>query len=323
MNRKPRVIVVGSLVVDLVFRVGRRPRPGETMPGNEFGMFLGGKGFNQAIAARRLGADVTMVGRVGRDWFGDLFLKKLAAEGLDARVVRRDPKAGTGVASPVVDENGENSIIGVPRANGRMTARDVDAAAKAIRKADMLMLQFEIPLAASARAAQIARKHGTLVMLDPAPVHEQVKGQKAKGKMQNRGLLEPLNPRPLEPFLVDFLVPNEVEAEMMAGTAREAEWVKRLRPENGALVVSLGAKGAMVADERGKRRFPAFRKKPVDTTGAGDAFRAGLAVEIARGRTLDEAVRFANACGALACMRLGAEPSMPRREAARELAGSR
>jgi len=287
------------MVMDLVFRVEKRPRPGETMPGNEFGMFLGGKGFNQAVGCRRLGAEVTMVGRVGTDYFGDRFIEKLAEEGIDANLVTRDNTTGTGVACPIIDATGENSIIGVPRANMRITAADVDAASAAIQAADILLLQFEIPIEASRRAAEIAHAGGTLVQLDPAPVHHGARGLGVQ---------------------VDYIVPNEVEAHMLTNMAAPAEWGSNLMTEvRQAVVISLGSAGAAVYDGCGLRSFPAHRVKVVDTTGAGDAFRAGLAVMLAQGRPLDEAVRFANACGALACTVLGAEPSMPRLDAVEKL----
>jgi len=288
---RPRVCVVGSLVMDMVFRVKHRPGPGETMLAEDFGMFLGGKGFNQAVACRRLGADVTMVGRVGKDYFGGQFLARLADEGIGTRQVTRDLEAGTAIASPIVDENGENSIVAAPRANMSVTVADVEAATEAIADARVLMLQFEIPVAAARRAAEIARKHDTLVLLDPAPVEH---GFERFGAP------------------VDYIVPNEIEAHMLTGRMTPDEWGAVLLPETRrGVVVSLGSDGAMVADRSGVRRFPAYKVNVVDTTGAGDAFRAGLAVLLARGKPLDDAVRFANACGALACTVMGAEPSMP------------
>jgi ribokinase len=291
---RPRVCVVGSFVIDLVFKVTRRPGPGETMLADDFGMFLGGKGFNQAVAARRLGADVSMVGRVGGDPFGDMFMAKLEQEGIDSSHVARDPEAGTAIASPIIDASGENSIIAAPRANMRVTTEDVDAATDAIAAADVLMLQFEIPTESSRRAAEIARKHETVVLLDPAPVEHGFERFAAP---------------------IDYIVPNEVEAHMLTGRMTPEEAGAVLLPETRrGVVISLGEQGAMAVDRAELSRFPAHKVKVVDTTGAGDAFRAGLAVKIAEGLSLDEAVRFANACGALACTVMGAEPSMPRRD---------
>ena len=299
---RPRVCVVGSFVIDLVFKVKRRPGPGETMLADYFGMFLGGKGFNQAVGARRLDADVSTVGRVGRDVFGDMFMAKLEQERIDSSRVTRDREAGTAIASPIVDENGENSIIAAPRANMRVTPDDVLAAEEQIAFADILMLQFEIPVAASRRAAEIARKHNTLVLLDPAPVEHGFERFAAP---------------------IDYIVPNEVEAHMLTGKMTPEEAGAVLLPETRrGVVISLGEQGAMAVDRAALSRFPAHKVDVVDTTGAGDAFRAGLAVKIAEGAGLDAAVRFANACGALACTIMGAEPSMPKLDAVeRFLAG--
>jgi len=291
-GERPRVCVVGSFVIDLAFRVEHRPGPGETMLARDFGMFLGGKGFNQAVAARRLGADTSMVGRVGNDPFGDMFFTKLEQEGIDSSHVTRELETGTAIASPVIDASGENSIIAAPRANMQVTTGDVDAATDAIAASDILMLQFEIPVTVSRRAADIAREHRTLVMLDPAPVEHGFERFSAP---------------------LDYIVPNEIEAHMLTGRMTLDEWGAALLPATRqGVVISLGDKGAAAFDRKGRREFPAHRVDVVDTTGAGDAFRAGLAVTLAQGKPLDDAVRFANACGALACTIMGAEPSMPR-----------
>jgi ribokinase len=292
---RPRVIVIGSFVADLVFRVKHRPEPGETMLAEDFGMFLGGKGFNQAVGAGRLGADVCIVGRVGRDPFGDMFIAKLEQEGICLSGVTRDAEAGTAIASPIVDANGQNSIIAAPRANMRVTSDDVRTAEEQIAAADVLMLQFEIPPEASRTAAEIARKHETMVLLDPAPVEHGFERFAAP---------------------IDYIVPNEVEAHMLTGRMTPEEAAAVLLPETRhGVVISLGEQGAMAVDRAALNRFPAHKVNVVDTTGAGDAFRAGLAVKIAEGASLNDSVRFANACGALACTIMGAEPSMPKRDA--------
>jgi len=260
-----------------------------------FGMFLGGKGFNQAVAARRLGADVCIVGRVGSDQFGDMFVAKLEQEGICSVGVTRDAEVGTAIATPVVDEHGQNSIIAAPRANMRVRPEDVLAVEEQIASADILMLQFEIPLAVSRRAAEIASEHRTLVMLDPAPVEHGFERFAAP---------------------TDYIVPNEIEAHMLTGRMTPEEAAAVLLPETRrGVVISLGEQGAMAVDRAALDRFPAHKVQVVDTTGAGDAFRAGLSVRIAEGASLEESVRFANACGALACTVMGAEPSMPRRSA--------
>lgn len=327
-GRHPRVCVVGSFVVDLVFKVERRPGPGETMLARDFGMFLGGKGFNQAVAARRLGADVSMVGRLGDDPFGQMFLAKLTEEGIAAGGVKRDPTSGTAIASPVIDASGENSILAAPRANMRMTAADAEAATDDIAGADILMLQFEIPAEASRTAAEIACKHNTLVMLDPAPVRHGVEPQQHEGRPASPSRAPSIpssaqdrsTPRPLDRFFFDFLVPNEIEAHLLTGRMTPEEAGAVLLPETRqGVVISLGADGALVISRGALNRVPTHRVNVVDTTGAGDAFRAGLAVQVAQGRSLDDAARFACACGALACTVMGAEPSMPRLEAVERL----
>ncbi|MFO7675714.1 MAG: ribokinase [bacterium] len=291
---RPRVAVVGSMVMDLVFRVARRPRLGETLAGEEFGMYLGGKGFNQAVACHRLGAETAFVGRCGEDAFGEMFLARMREEGMSDRHVGRDPVNGTGAAAPMVYPDGGNSIVGVPRANLALTPAEVEAAEEAIARADLLMLQFEVNPAASRRAAELARRHGTLVLLDPAPAHG------GSGDVD---------------WPHDYLVPNELEADTLAPGETPEEWARGLLGGLRALVISRGERGAVVVDRAGMREHPGYRVAAKDTTGAGDAFRAGLAVEIARGRDIDAAVRFANACGALACTVAGAEPSMPTRAA--------
>jgi len=293
----PKIVVVGSMVMDLVFRARYRPRPGETLPGEEFEMFLGGKGFNQAICCSRLGVETTMLGRVGTDRFGDMFLDRLKREGMKTDFVQRDKEIGTGVASPLVFPNGENSIIGVPRANLRLSVEEVEAAEPVIASADLLLLQFEVNPQASRRAAELAQHHSTRVMLDPAPAH--LSG--ASGD-----------------WPVDYLVPNEVEANMLAEGESPEEWARVLfTSDRRAVVISLGEKGALAIDKDGLRSHAGFRVQVKDTTGAGDAFRAGLATKLAQDEQLDDAVRYANACGALACTVAGAEPSMPTWDAVR------
>ena len=291
----PKVCVVGSFMTDLVFKVKRLPRPGESMTGEEFGLFLGGKGFNQALACHRLGAEVIMVGRLGKDYFGELFLKKMAEEGMSTDFVWQDETAGTGVACPIVDQKGQNAIIGIARANLHLSLEQVEEARREIETTDVLMLQFEIPHQVSFRAATVARDAGTLVMLDPAPAHNID--------------IEWMGDEP-----IDYIVPNEIEAaELARGLAVERWAENEVVAGRKGIVISIGAEGALVFDRQGRRHFPPFKAKVVDSTGAGDAFRAGLAVSFAEGKAVDEAVRFANACGALACSVLGAEPSMPKR----------
>ena len=296
-----RVAVVGAFNLDLVFWVDRRPRPGESLMGQRFSMFPGGKGFNQAVAAARLGARVAMIGRLGTDAFADPFLEMLFAEGIDPRYVVRDTEEGTGVAAPIVEADGSNSIVFVPRANMNLTPADVEAAAPVIRACDALLFQLETPTDASLRAAQIARETGALVVFNPAPAVAV--------------------PEALWQFC-DILVPNEVEVTMLSGgvdddpcRAGRALMTRGLR----AVVVTLGEHGALLVTPEGEQHFPSHNVVVVDSVAAGDAFYGALAVRLAEGATLPDAIRFANAAGALAVTVAGAAPSMPWRASTESL----
>jgi ribokinase len=300
MSPTPKIVVVGSFMTDLVFRTERRPQRGETVIGKEFGLFTGGKGYNQAVAAVRMGARVAMVGRLGRDMFGDLFIQSLAKEGIDCSFVWRDADSGTGVACPVIDiSEGDNSIIIVPRANMRLTPDDIDAAAGLITTCDVLMMQLENPLESVMHAAYLAHSAGVKVMLNPAPA---------------RAL-------PAEIFpLLDVITPNEIEATQLtgidashpAGALQAARSLRSMGTQR--VILSLGQRGALMVAPEGETQADAFRVEVVDPTAAGDAFCAGLAVALAQGLAPAEALRSANAAGALACTVLGAEPSMPTAE---------
>jgi ribokinase len=299
-----QVVVVGSLNMDLVIRSERIPRPGETILGGEFHSVPGGKGANQAVAAARLGARVWMVGRVGDDAFGGELLGNLAADGIDHTFVLRDPSSATGVALIVVDEAGQNTIVVASGANMKLSPSDVDAVSAIISTADALLLQLESPLETVIHTAHLARSQGVPVILNPAPAR----------------------PLPEELLaLVDVLVPNESETALLTGMPvgnedEAAAASAALREAGvGTVILTLGERGALVAEETGTRIHPAFTVEPVDTTAAGDAFLAGLSVALAEGRTLDEAVKWGNAAGALATTKLGAQTSLPTRQAVEQL----
>lgn len=293
-----KVVVVGSFVMDLIVWTPRRPRPGETVVGTRFGKFLGGKGLNQAFMARRLGAEVHMVGRLGRDDFGAEFLVALAAEGIHAAHVVRDPEAGTGVASPVVDATGQNAIVVVPQANMRLAPEDVEAARPALAAADVVLLQLEVNPAANLRAAEMARSLGKTVVLNPAPVPE-----------------DGVDPDLLR--LADVIVPNEVEAAALTGIPIAGEADARraaaalLAGGVPCAVITLGDRGALLARRSGMAALPAHRVEPVDTVGAGDAFCGALAVGLALGMDLEAAATLANIAAAISVTRPGAALSMP------------
>jgi ribokinase len=290
--------------MDLVVRAPHIPRPGETVLGGALSMVPGGKGANQAVAAARLGAKATMVGRVGCDGFGDALLASLAVDGIDHAHVLRDDGAATGVALIVVAADGENSIVVSPGANQRLSPASAGAAGHAIAGADVVVLQLEVPLDTVTRAAELARKHGAMVILNPAPA------------------------RPLPASLlgmVDVLVPNESEAALLAGlppgSRGGAATAAELLVGQGVrtVVLTLGRRGTLAAHSGEMLHIPAFEVEPVDTTAAGDAFVAGLAVALAEGKTLPGAVRFGNAAGALATTVPGAQTSLPPRAAVEQL----
>ena len=298
MNSGASVCVAGSFMLDVVMRVPRRPAHGETIFAEECGIFLGGKGFNQAVAARRMGAAVAMIGRLGDDEFSARFRAALTAEGIDGSGVAADAEAGTGIAAPLIEPDGSNSIVAAPRANMRVSAADVERAAPLIRDAAVLLLQLEIPTEACEAAARIAREAGRRVVLNPAPA-------------------VPFPDSLLR--LADVLTPNEVEAAALAGfpvsdVASAHAAAQAIHARGAAIViVTLGGLGAVAAGDGARFHLPACPVAVVDTTAAGDAFNGALAGALAEGRGLSEAMQWANAAGACAVTRLGAEPSLPSR----------
>ncbi len=305
---RPTVAVVGSLVADLAVWLPRFPAPGETLLAERFALAAGGKGFNQALTAHRMGAWVGLVGRVGEDAFGDLFYEVLEREHLDARFVLRDP-AGTSLGMPMVDPSGQNCIVGVPRANRNLTPGDVDAARHLVAAADVLLLQLEVPLDTSLHAAELAHESGAVVIWNPAPAVAPLRALVGSG-------------------LVDWLVPNEVEAAgltgmTVAGAASAVDAGRRML-EAGVrrgVVITLGERGAVGVRADGSWHVPAFPAQVVDPTGAGDAFCGAFAVALAEGRGLPEAMELGAAAGALSTGIAGAEPSLPGRAEVFRLAG--
>jgi ribokinase len=290
-----KIVVVGSFNTDLTAYTERMPRPGETVSGKKFVTGPGGKGSNQAVAAARLGAEVTFIGRVGDDVFAEIAYKIWRAEGINTNYVVRDPDHATGVAPIWVDDKGENSIIVVLGANLNMQKSDVDVAAKLIAEADVLITQLEINYDMVAYALQVARQHGVRTILNPAPA----------GKLPADVIA-----------LADYITPNETELEELSNhvsaSVEEAARSLLTTPEQ-TVVVTRGADGAQWVRQQGSLLLPTFKVDVVDTTGAGDAFNGGLAVALAEGKSLDEAIRFANATAALCVTKPGTAPSMPQR----------
>jgi len=295
---KPRILVVGSSNTDMIIRLERIPRPGETVLGGEFLTAAGGKGANQAVAAARAGAAVTFVARVGRDDLGDRALAGLRRDRIGVNRVVRDPAAPSGVALIFVGRDGANSIAVAAGANGRLTAGDVERAESAFASASVLLLQLEIPLVAVEAAVALAARAGVRVILNPAPA------QRLPRKLLRQ---------------VDILTPNETEAEGLTGIrvhddASAGRAVKALRQQGvGVVILTLGARGACVATGDTSTIVRGFKVKPVDTVAAGDVFNGALAVALAEGQLLPDAVRFAYAAAAISVTRPGAQPSAPTR----------
>jgi len=293
-----KVCVVGSLNMDLVVKAAHLPRVGETVAGGTFGMFPGGKGANQAVAAARLGAQVAMVGVVGDDVFGRQLLDGLRREGIDASHVRTEPGTATGIASISVDGAGHNSIVVASGANLRVTEADVEGAGDVIARSQVVLLQLEIPIDRVTTAARLGHAGRALVCLDPAPVA----------------------PVTAEIYaLTDVIDPNEVEAQALTGvevrSTAEAERAAEALYARGArmVVIKLGEKGSFYLAAEGRGHVPAAPVKAVDTTAAGDAFAAALGVALGEGQALGEAVTFATWTAGLKVTGMGAQPSMPRR----------
>ncbi len=293
------IVIFGSLNIDLVVRAPRLPRAGETLPGDRFVTVPGGKGANQAIAAARMGGRVAMIGCVGTDAFGDMQLANLAQAGVDSSRIRRAPTS-TGTALITVGGTGENTLVYVAGANATLTPEDALANEDLIAGAAALVAQLETPIAAVAQAAALARRHGVPVFLNPSPA-----------AALPAALLESAT----------YLIPNETEAALLTGlpveTAEDAlRATARLRELTaGTVVLTLGERGALACDAGGSTFVPAFQVTPVDSTAAGDAFLGAFVVAVTEGQPLVEATRWGCAAGALACTVLGAQPSLPTREA--------
>ena len=295
--------VIGSINMDMVLSVSRFPAAGETLTGGNFQTVPGGKGANQAVALGRLGAPVRMAGRVGDDAFGRRYLDHFRQNGVDVRAVDAVAGTATGVADILVNAAGENCIVIAPGANGLCDLEWLDRALEATADCEIFLLQLEIPLDTVAEAVRRLRKMGKTILLDPAPAV----------------------PLPEDVLAaVDFLTPNETELKAVtAGLPEDAgieERVRHLVGGSGRVVVhKRGADGAYIGTRDGIKHVPGFSVRAVDTTAAGDTFNAGLAAGLAMGWPLRDAVRLANAAGALAVTAYGAQEGMPSLEQAQAL----
>jgi ribokinase len=299
-----RILIVGSLNADLVQPLTRMPRRGETVLAGEIKVVPGGKGANQAVAAGRLRGEVTMVGEVGQDHFGDLLIESLNSAGVDGTRIGRSPGA-TGTACILVLPDGENLIVVSPAANGKLTSETVRTRLQQMPAGELstewiVLCQLEIPLSATALALATAHRAGAVTILDPAPA-----------QALDRDILS----------CVSYLTPNQTEAAFLLGsedliqTYAEAEQAARRLVAMGpqAVVLKLGPLGCVIADARNCFRVPGFTVDAIDTTAAGDTFNGAFAVALGEGLAASEAARFAHAAAALSVTRFGAQSSIPGR----------
>ncbi len=303
---KPRIVVMGSYVTDLMGRGPRLPGIGETVKGGFFKIGPGGKGANQAVAAARAGGAVAMITQLGADYFGDMAIANFRSEGVDTASVFRSKEHPTGAALILVDETtGSNSILVIPGACGHMDPGRVGIAVAANARAKVLVVQLETNLDAMAAALARARESGMATICNPAPAQE----------------------IPPECYpLIDYLTPNEAEASTLSGvnvrTVEDAGLAAEVLKGRGAgaVIVTLGEKGSLVLDGTGRHTFiPAYKVDVVDTTGAGDSYNGAFAVAIAEGRSLIAAASFASAAAAISVTRIGTAPAMPFRSEIEEL----
>jgi len=299
-----QIVVLGSLNMDLVVRAERVPLHGETMFGESFATFPGGKGANQAVAAARLGAGVAMIGGVGSDSFGNDLLAVMQQEGIDTSQIVRNPQASTGIALIMLDPNGHNTMVVVPGANGALQLQSVLASLERLAEMKLLVTQFEINMEVVWAAVAWAKEHHIPVVLNAAPARV----------------------TPPEAFRgIDYLVVNEQEAECLTGRPiPDPESAMKAADTMscwgvGAVIVTLGGQGSVVWSEGTSEYIPPYKVQVVDSTAAGDAFIGGLANALLMNAPIIEAVRYANAAGALATTKLGAMPSLPDAVAVRKL----
>lgn len=296
---KPSIVVVGSSNTDMIIRLSRIPAPGETVLGGEFFTAPGGKGANQAVAAARAGGAVAFIASVGQDSLGDEAVRGFELEGIDVRFVQRDEEAASGVALIFVAEDGENSIAVASGANGRLSPDDLSLSHDVVTSATCVLTQLETPLATVLAVAEIARSAGVPVVLNPAPA-------------------QPLPDNLLR--RVSILTPNEHEASLLTGVSVVDESSARLAASEllgrgvKTVIITLGARGALVATADAVEMVPSFPVKAIDTVAAGDVFNGALVVALGEQMPLSQAVRFASAAAAISVTRQGAQPSAPRRE---------
>jgi ribokinase len=299
MTKRPRIAVVGSANIDMTTFADRFPKPGETIFGQHFDLGFGGKGANQAVAAKLCGADVFMVARVGSDLFGPATIKNFESMGIEATHVKALPGVSSGVAPIFVEPSGQNRIIVVKGANDKLTPADVDEAADVLKDMDCIVLQFEIPLETVYYAIQFARRHNVRCIVNPAPAHA----------VDLKAIAD-----------LDYFIPNESEAETITGipvrTPDDAKKCADRLLSSGirSVLITLGAQGCLLASKEGTQHVASYPVKSVDSSGAGDAFIGSFAVFLGEGVPELEAVRRANLYAGLSTTSIGTQKSFYSRE---------
>ncbi len=293
-----KILVVGSSNTDMVVKSALLPSPGETVLGGQFFSFAGGKGANQAVAAAKLGGEVTFLAKVGNDALGKAAVEGFKKEGIDVSHIITDPESHSGVALIMVEDSGENCISVASGANGKFAALDIENATVLIEKADFILVQLEIPLEAVTALVDKAFAYEVPVILNPAPA------------------------RPLSDELISklfIITPNEIEAELLTGVKVTDEFsaakAARILREKGAkmVIITLGARGALLLSDQEEILIPSISVKAVDTTAAGDTFNGALTVALSEGMEIKSAIRFANQAAAISVTRMGAQSSQPYR----------
>jgi ribokinase len=308
MTRQLKAVVLGSINFDCVAKADRLPQKGETLRGVSFGTFVGGKGANQSVQLALLGADVTFIGRVGNDDVGVTLKNSLLGHGVNTDHLTADPEASSGACSINLDNQGQNTLLYVPGANEKIRREDIDNAVDSIREADIFITQNEINLDMLEYGLETAKHFGITTLLNPAPAL-------------------PLSDSIFA--LADYVVPNETETQGYCGflpdddaaLKRASEWFFGRGTKN--VVITLGEQGAYYASPYGSEYAAGYRVNAVDTTAAGDAFIGGFSYIVARGGAITDAMRFANACGALAASKNGAQASLPQLDQVEEMIKSR